>query len=519
MKGEKMLIGLSYIDRKFIDESENDTVSGIKLHESTGQEASISIKRTMKRPLLIAAIIALMLSLMGCAAVTYLVWAESPFTSLPLLIGEQIAYDDIQIQVIGASPTGLAMMCTIDNPAFASENPDESENAIDIINGPFYLERKTDNGWEELPKIIEDATWEKQTFRTGGSLDLRYSWGNVYGYLDPGTYRITTTVVEGQPEMQVEFEISAPKNLDNAEAIQKCNDAVQSLVNQEAYHIYLTQESKYGPQPEGIHVGDDGFACDEFWKSGEDYLNLHSRDGGQVNDGFMKKGGIKYRLDNEVEYDSTTPVAGWSVWPSLDDNRLAWWAMYYHPDRVTFPEGIGVVSDEEITFQLIPQEGETATETVSFFFDEAGKLEKYQSIRVDTIAVDPKVSEVDVTGTYTTILLIMDTDPAVISQRIEEQDINFYREFTWAEDQQSRTPQTVTFKNTTNNPVTNAPEAIAQAMKECTVDYTKIVVYRDEAAGMWKVEFQILYGHQGYQYIYMNNDGITQMVAYGSAKY
>ena len=30
MKGEKMLIGLSYIDRKFIDESENDTVSGKK---------------------------------------------------------------------------------------------------------------------------------------------------------------------------------------------------------------------------------------------------------------------------------------------------------------------------------------------------------------------------------------------------------------------------------------------------------------------------------------------------------
>lgn len=56
-------------------------------------------------------------------------------------------------------------------------------------------------------------------------------------------------------------------------------------------------------------------------------------------------------------------------------------------------------------------------------------------------------------------------------------------------------------------------------MKECTVDYTKIVVYRDEAAGMWKVEFQIMYGHQGYQYIYMNNDGITQMVACGSAKY
>ena len=510
MNGEYLLIGLSLIDRKFIEESENDTVIGKK---GTYKESNQG-RKMFRKPLLIAAIIALMLFLMGCTTVAYLVWAESPFTSLPLLTGEQIEYDDIQLQVMGASPTGMAMMCTIDNPAFASENPDEVENAIDIINGPFYLERKTDSGWVELEKTIKDATWEKQTFRTGGALDLRYSWGNVYGYLDPGTYRITTTVVDGQPEVQVEFEIMAPKSMDNTEAIQKCNDAVQAIVSQESYHIYLTQESKYGPQPEGIHVGDDGFSCDEFWKSGEDYLNLFSRDGGQANDGFMKKDGIKYRLDNEVEGDSTTPVAGWSVWPSLDDNRLAWWAKYYHPDAVTFPEGIGVVSDEEITFQLISQEGETKTETVSFFFDETGNLEKYQSVVVDT-----KVNGADVTGTYTMTVLIKDTDPSVISQTIEEQDIDFYREFNWAEEQKNRTPQTATFRNTTPSPVTNAPEAIALAMKECTVDYTKIVVYRDEAAGMWKVEFQIVYGHQGYQYIYMNNDGITQMVACGSAKY
>lgn len=133
--------------------------------------------------------------------------------------------------------------------------------------------------------------------------------------------------------------------------------------------------------------------------------------------------------------------------------------------------------------------------------------------------MNTKVNGFDVTETYTLTILIQDTDPAIISQKIAEQDINFYREFNWAEDQKNRTPLDVTFRNTTPSPVTNAPEAIAQAVKECTVDYTKIVVYRDEAAGMWKVEFQIVYGHLGYQYIYMNNDGITQMVADGAAKY
>lgn len=66
MKGEKMLIGLGYIDRKFIEESENDTI---------GKRSAAShptVKHRPKKPLLIAAAIGLMLLLMGCAAVTLL---------------------------------------------------------------------------------------------------------------------------------------------------------------------------------------------------------------------------------------------------------------------------------------------------------------------------------------------------------------------------------------------------------------------------------------------------------------
>ena len=113
---------------------------------------------------------------------------------------------------------------------------------------------------------------------------------------------------------------------------------------------------------------------------------------------------------------------------------------------------------------------------------------------------------------------ICDTDAASISKKIADQDVNFYRDFSWEKDQKERTPLNVDFQNTEVSPVTNAPEAIAQAVKECTVEYTKIVVYRDEAAGMWRVEFQIMYGHIGYQYVYLNNDGITQMITNAGAK-
>ena len=469
-----------------------------------------------KRFLLIAAVIAAMLALAGCAMAIHYVWAESPFTSLPRLAGEDIHYEDIELTITGVSPTGMSLMCTIRNEAFPEENQDEAQNAIGIINGPFYLEKKTDTGWEELPKRIEDATWSKQEYLTGGQLDLGYSWGLVYGRLNPGTYRLTTTVVEGQPEVHVEFNIADSSNLTHAEAIQRCNDAIDAILNRECYHVYLSQLQEFGEIPEGIRM-DDGqnTSYSEFWKSGEDYLELYAREEGQVVDGMMKKAGVKYRLDNETEGDSNTPVAGWSVWPDLDDERLAWWAAYYEPNSAAFPDGIGVITDEEVTFQRRTDDQDNQTETVSFLFDDGGNLKKILSTRFEK-RFYAENAFVPVTNTMT--IEICDTNAASISKKIADQDVNFYRDFSWETDRKERTPLNVDFQNTAVCPVTSAPEAIAQAVKECNVEYSKIVVYRDEAAGMWRVEFQILYGHGGYQYVYLNNDGITQMIANAGAK-
>ena len=67
MNGKELFLGLNYISRKYIEEAERDTVSdamsasGGRYEEKTG--------RPLRRPLLIAAIVALMLVLVGCAVV------------------------------------------------------------------------------------------------------------------------------------------------------------------------------------------------------------------------------------------------------------------------------------------------------------------------------------------------------------------------------------------------------------------------------------------------------------------
>lgn len=56
MNGRNLLVGLSYIDQKYIEESEMETIG-------------IRGGKTLRRPLLIAALVALMLLLVGCAVV------------------------------------------------------------------------------------------------------------------------------------------------------------------------------------------------------------------------------------------------------------------------------------------------------------------------------------------------------------------------------------------------------------------------------------------------------------------
>ena len=59
MNGKDLLIGLGSISPKYYDEAENDTITEVKRH------------RTFRRPLLVAAIIALLLLLVGCAVYLY----------------------------------------------------------------------------------------------------------------------------------------------------------------------------------------------------------------------------------------------------------------------------------------------------------------------------------------------------------------------------------------------------------------------------------------------------------------
>lgn len=70
MNGKELFLGLSYISRKYIDEAENDTVNGSSSKKHSARQNDGKHIR-FRKPLLIAAVIALTLLLVGCAVAAY----------------------------------------------------------------------------------------------------------------------------------------------------------------------------------------------------------------------------------------------------------------------------------------------------------------------------------------------------------------------------------------------------------------------------------------------------------------
>lgn len=467
MNGKELFLDLTFIDSRFIAEAE----TAIPQRKQG---------RTLPRKLLlVAAILALSMLLVGCGTVVYhLVIAESPLFDLPRLEASQIDPEDILLQVEDASPSGICIQFDIEGLG------SEEIGLIVLEDGPAMLEKQTETGWETVPRKMENPDWMPQVTMTDGHTQWYVGWSSIYGLLDAGIYRYTAQMLEGCGPLSVEFEIIPDMET-------PAMDTAEELMGRECYHLRLTSHSEYGslenvPEAERacyqIPEPDYETWVQDYWKNGRDLMIRYYRDN-VLWLGMLYKDGVKYNMafEGNARYN---PVIGWEVWTDMDMDRLTEWSVFF---------------DDPAYEQTLE-------------YDEAGALAKI------ILKGKQKDQFYDV-YLYTTIVIdVMNTEPTTIAEVFAQQDTNTIREFYWEEDQMHYQPVDTAFKNTTPQPITNAAEAIARAEAECTVEDTNIVVYRDENAGMWKVEYQIMNGYQGYQYVYLNDDGLTVMVSGAGSK-
>lgn len=148
MTGKDLFIALGNISPKYYDEAENDTIASSQGHKS------------LRRPLLIAAVIAALLLLVGCGYVVLseTQWLQSFFShqkGQPLSQG-QSAYIEENTQVIGQSVTVNGYSVTVES-AIAEERVAcirlrlEGSGITDIYSGSFQPRPLADgSGYEPL---------------------------------------------------------------------------------------------------------------------------------------------------------------------------------------------------------------------------------------------------------------------------------------------------------------------------------------------------------------------------------
>lgn len=148
MTGKDLFIALGSISPKYYEEAENDTIASLRGHKS------------LRRPLLIAAVIAALLLLGGCGYVVLseTQWLQSFFShqkGQPLSQG-QSAYIEENTQVIGQSVTVNGYSVTVES-AIAEERVAcirlrlEGSGITDIYSGSFRPRPLADgSGYESL---------------------------------------------------------------------------------------------------------------------------------------------------------------------------------------------------------------------------------------------------------------------------------------------------------------------------------------------------------------------------------
>lgn len=440
--------------------------------EAVHTERAASGMRFSRKMGLIAAIICLLLVLVGCGAVVYLQLAESPVFDLPQVNGSDVPAEDIILTVIDPTPSGMTLKVDI-------ENFGDLEKAVFMLrDGSFTLERNTTEGWKPVDILLDEVEKQADDLATDGHSQWYVSWSTTYGLLEPGHYRYTTYILEGNEAVSAEFTIEEKNQTEIL-------DTVDKLLKTDSYHIRITTERTF-TFPEGVSAEDEEIyrkdyssLYDDYIKCGEDRM-LGYYENGIMTVGMLYLDGVKYKMSYEGE-NRKNPMIGWEVCPDMDMERLTEWT--------------GLLSTEETQLQK----------------DENGNIEKI-FIRYSTEDGNNVQSNTVVT------VSLLSTDPETIGTIFSRQDTNTIREFNWEESQKTRKALDVDFQNTKSCPIVTAADAIARAEAERTVECSDIRVYRDEGAGMWAVEYQILSGYQGYQFIYMDDDGITQMVSGAGSK-
>ena len=394
----------------------------------------------------------------------------------------------------------------------------------------YWLEKRTDTGWEKL-EMITAPKWADASYTLSRDryTMLNVDWMSLYGPLTSGTYRMgkTFNMVDAGTSCvgYAEFEIyyNESNSADQKAAVERCYAELEELKKREHIHYLATSES---------------FSTTEVWWNKEDYLyeNIYFWTGatgvvqgpdGQIIprvDRLVRVDGVGYEQARENPDDLSSEILGMEL-STLSPNRAGWELakftecldlMFFERSNktITFPDGVGVVSDEMVRFQQtwgLAGEKEPATAVLTYRFDKNG----------DLYYMEYKTAEM----TEPISIEVFDTTAAEIDAKIKPYTENLIVDtFSWNDAKAKYTDEEFNIKedsfvNNQVNPVTSPVDAAWLALKEYPNlgEYLSLDVFHDDTAGMWKVTIDSYVEYQsthGYRDVYITDNGVTCLMVY-----
>ena len=402
----------------------------------------------------------------------------------------------------------------------------------------YWIEKYTDGTWEQVPTVTT-PNWEGKGYGVA-KMNSTYEyldWSPLYGQLEPGLYRMGKRFENRGQEgngvtrlpAYAEFTILETVNGDTPEAkaaVERCYTKLEELKQRKVLH-WKTVSAKDSE--------------DEVWADGEDFLHITHFFGPDVpeeqlteaerrliprTDTMVRYEGVGYetlREDPDVPASKDLGLAistlsptrgGWSWYGSIgEDLNMSFYERKNQP--ISFPEGIGVVSDEKVCFAAVWDVGDGTQEMdiYTYCFDENGNLVYMEFKPID-----------DGPERVFSMEIFADTQTE-IQEKIQSavQDV-VTEPFSWTQDQAKYTSgdfniRQDSFVNTQVSPVTGPVQAARLAKQEYPnlPDEYAIQVFRDDTMGMWKVTIKTEVAVQSeYEYrdVYLSDSGVTQLLVY-----
>ena len=402
----------------------------------------------------------------------------------------------------------------------------------------YWIEKYTDGTWQQVPTVTT-PNWEGKGYGVA-KMNSTYEyldWSPLYGQLEPGLYRMGKRFENRGQEgngvtrlpAYAEFTILETVNGDTPEAkaaVERCYTKLEELKQRKVLH-WKTVSAKDSE--------------DEVWADGENFLHITHFFGPDVpeeqlteddrrliprTDTMVRYDGVGYetlREDPDIPASKDLGLAistlsptrgGWSWYGSIgEDLNMSFYERKNQP--ISFPEGIGVVSDEKVCFAAVWDVGDGTQEMdiYTYRFDEDGNLVYMEFKPMD-----------DGPERVFSMEIFADTQTE-IQEKIQSavQDV-VTEPFSWTQDQAKYTSgdfnvRQDSFVNTQVSPVTGPVQAARLAKQEypnLPNEYA-IQVFRDDTMGMWKVTIKTEVAVQSeYEYrdVYLSDSGVTQLLVY-----